>query len=122
MAELTGPNNCAECGRPTPLDMAEAGDAGALVIPINGDMVEVPGLYVCTDCAGSVMVGEREATVTPERAVKFLTETYIPILASFMTHHKNEFAIVYSRFMDCKKAAEKLDPDISVELGVIELD
>ena len=122
MAQLTGPNNCAECGIPTPIDMTLNGDAGALVIPVEDDLVEVPGLYVCTGCAGAIMVGEREATATPERALDFLTGIYIPRLADAMTQAQNELAAAYNRFQDCAEAARKLDPSISVELGVITLD
>ena len=122
MAELTGPNNCAECGTDTPIEVLQAGDAGALVIAIDGDMVEVPGLYVCTNCAGAIMVGEREATVTPERAVEFLTDTYAGLLAMYMTAAYNEYISARRRFNDVKAAAEKLDPNTQIELGVIPLE
>ena len=122
MAELAGPNNCAECGTETPLDMCLNGDADSLVIPFGDELIEIPGLYVCTGCAGAIMVGERERTVTPERAVEFLTKVYIPLLATHMTYHQNEMAVAYNRFLDCAEAAGKLDPSMSVSLGVIELD
>lgn len=78
--ELTGPDNCAECGTPTPLETVLAGDAGALVVSIRGHAIEVPGLYVCTNCAGSIMVGEREPSVTWDAAMAFLNDIYGPLL------------------------------------------
>jgi len=122
MAELTGPNNCAECGTPLSQATVEAGDAGSLVIAFGDEMVEIPGLYICTNCAGAIMVGEKDRTVTPERAVEFLTGTYIPILAHVMTNAQNEFALAHSRFHDCKEIAEKLDPGLEVTLAWATLD
>ena len=100
MAELTGPDNCAECGTHLSAETALAGDAGPLVVAFDGGMTEIPGLYVCTECAGAVMVGEKPSTVTLEQAVKFLTEIYIPLLADYMTTAQNELAAAYNRFMD----------------------
>jgi hypothetical protein len=122
MAQLTGPDNCAECGAETPLETVFNGDSGPLVIPVNDDLVEIPGLYVCTNCAGAIMVGEKEATVTPERALGFLTDTYLPRLAEHMTIHQNEMVLAYRRARDCINAAGKLDPDIEIALAEFELD
>jgi hypothetical protein len=82
--ELTGPGNCAECGTPTPIEACLAGDAGQLVVSIKGHAIEVPGLYVCTGCAGAIMVGEREPTVTWEAARDFLNDIYGPILCGHL--------------------------------------
>jgi hypothetical protein len=123
MAELTGPNNCAECGTETPFEVYLAGDAGALRITApNGELVAIPGLAICTDCAGSIMVGEREPTVTVERAVQWLTEGYAPMLASIMTDRYNDLMLTHSRFQDVKDAAEALDPHIGIELAMVDMD
>jgi hypothetical protein len=114
MAELTGPSNCAECGTETPLETVRNGDAGALVLATPTGMVEVPGLYVCTGCAGAIMVGEKAPTVTPERAVAFLADEYLPRLAMSLS-------MSYNRFIDCKEAVEALDPTVEVGLGIIDL-
>lgn len=82
--ELTGPNNCAECGTPTPLEACLAGDAGALVVSIRGHAIEVPGLYVCTDCAGSIMVGEREPSVTWEAVAAYLNDIFGPMICELL--------------------------------------
>jgi|SRR5579859_1781599 len=121
MAELTGPANCAECGTYLDETVVIAGDAGPLVVSVNETMTEIPGLYVCTPCAGAIMVGEKQATATAERALEFLTGDYILKLAEFMTVHYNEFITAQNRFMDCKKAAEIIDPEMEVSIGVIEL-
>ena len=121
MAELTGPMNCAECGTDTSIEVYEAGDCDQLVIAFGGELVEIPGLVICTNCAGAVMVGERESTVTPERAVEFLTSVYAPILASVMTEYHNQFTVAYNRFADLKETAEKLDPNCEILLGMIDL-
>ena len=112
--ELTGPDNCAECGTGILAETVLDGDAGALVLATDTGMVEVPGLYVCTNCAGEIMVGERQPTATPDRVLKFLTEDYAPALAMHLT-------LTYNRFIDVKTAVEELEPGHTIELGVIPL-
>jgi hypothetical protein len=81
---LTGPHNCAECGTGITLETALDGDSGHLVITIRGHKVEIPGLYVCTPCAGAIMAGERESGVTWEAARDFLAGVYRPLLTAHL--------------------------------------
>jgi hypothetical protein len=76
--ELTGPLNCAECGTGLTEEIVTAGDAGPFIFTIRGHMVEVPGLYVCTPCAGAIMVGEKESGVTWAAAADFLENNFAP--------------------------------------------
>jgi hypothetical protein len=92
------------------------------MLPFNGELVEVPGLYVCTPCAGAIMVGDKECTVTPEQAVTFLTDIYVSKLAYAMTVAQNDLVMAYNRFKDVKKAAETLKPGLEVGLGVVDMD
>jgi hypothetical protein len=84
--ELTGPGNCAECGTELTMEATLAGDAGPLVMNIRTHAIEVPGLYVCTPCAGAVMVGEKESAVTFQRAADFLEKVFAPKVAAFIEH------------------------------------
>lgn len=122
MTELTGPGRCAECGKDVPIEAVFSHDAAPLVVPVNGETIEVPGLYICTPCAGAIMVGDKAATVTAERATDFLTKVYIPILADHMTEYQNNLVMAYNRFQDCKTAAEALCPGLRVEMAAIDLD
>jgi hypothetical protein len=87
---LTGPNNCAECGTSTPIEVALAGDAGPFVFTIEGVRIEVPGLYVCTSCAGAIMVGEKQSGVTYADAAMFLAETYVPLAIMWLERNQGD--------------------------------
>ena len=114
MTPELGPDNCAECGTEITEQTMLAGDAGPLVLATDDGMTGIPGLYVCTNCAGAIMVGERQATITRERAVGFLADIYAPKLAMHLS-------LAYNRFIDCKLAVEALS-DGTIELGIIPLD
>lgn len=76
--ELTGPTNCAECGTECTLETALNGDTSGYTITVKGHRIGIPGLSVCTPCAGAIMVGEKEATVTLEAAKAFLDDIWGP--------------------------------------------
>jgi hypothetical protein len=80
--KLTGPHNCAECGTRLTAKAVLAGDAGHLLVNIRGHAIEIPGLYVCTPCAGAIMVGEKQSQVTLEAASAFLNDEYGPRLCA----------------------------------------
>lgn len=112
MAELIGPANCAECG--TPLEeIVRAGDAGPLVLTVHGHLIEVPGLYVCTPCAGAVMVGEKDSTVGLHDAAEYLVDKFLPMLELFMECHLDdadpaELLLAYHRAHEAAHVAELL--------------
>jgi hypothetical protein len=80
--------NCAECGTGITEQTVLDGDAGPLVMVVEDHMLEVPGLYVCTPCAGAIMVGERRSTVTKMAAVEFLMETYVPLALNWLSRNE----------------------------------
>lgn len=87
--QLTGPGNCAECGTVLTEDIVMDGDAGPLTFTIRGHVVEVPGLYVCTPCAGAIMVGEKESGVTWAMAADFLENNFMPKVMAFIDRSEN---------------------------------
>lgn len=108
--ELTGPDNCAECGTEITTATLMADDAGPLVLDIKGHKIEVPGLYVCTPCAGAVMTGERETGVTYEAARDYLRDNFAPKVATFIeiTDDPIEIMIAVSRLNDTLEMAKLL--------------
>jgi DNA-directed RNA polymerase subunit RPC12/RpoP len=80
--KLTGPYNCAECGTGLTMENALDGDSGPLLVNIRGHLIEIPGLYACTPCAGAIMVGEKQSQVTYQAANAFLNDEYGPRLCS----------------------------------------
>ena len=115
--ELTGPGNCAECGTPTPLESCLAGDAGPLVVSVKGHAIEVPGLYVCTECAGSIMVGEREPTVTWDAAMAFLNDIYGPLLCGHLLFPPGDDSIVTPE-MTIARLADVLEVQTILEMAI----
>lgn len=113
--ELTGPHNCAECGTEITLAMVEEGEAGPVFLSVNEQVTVIPGLVQCTNCAGEVMVGERESNVTAEKAKAFLTEVFAPKLAENMTK-------IYNRFQDVTAVVHAIDPDIEMGMAMIDLE
>lgn len=113
--ELTGPHNCAECGIKITDAMVLEGEAGPVSLFVNDQLIPIPGLAQCTNCAGEVMVGERESNVTPEKARAFLTEVFAPKLAHNMT-------ALYNRFQDVAAVVHAIDPDIEMGMAMIDLE
>ena len=93
MTELTGPGNCAECGTALPVEAIMSGDGGPLAVDIRGHRIEIPGLYVCTPCAGAIMVGERESGVSLEAIVAFFEGNFGPrLVGAVMTADDRQMA------------------------------
>lgn len=92
--ELTGPNHCAECGMSITMETFYDGDSGHFTFTIENVTVQVPGLYVCTNCAGAIMVGERESGVSFYDAAMFLMETYIPQAAAYLDRGEGDEAFM----------------------------
>ena len=80
MTQLTGPENCAECGTEiTPDTVAESA-----TVTVIGRPLDVPGLYRCAPCAVDIAVGDREPAVTIMAAGEFLTGTHIPLMVAWV--------------------------------------
>jgi len=110
--KLTGPGNCAECGTGITDLMAMEGDIGHFTFTIQGVTVQVPGLYVCTNCAGAIMAGELESGVTYGAAAGFLTDSFIPAIERYMEVHDGDVEAgvetAHARLHEAMRCAEIL--------------
>lgn len=106
--ELTGPGNCAECGTELNAEIVMNEDAGPLRFTVEGHLVEVPGLYVCTPCAGAIMVGEKESGVTLQAAVTFLADDFMPKIIYYISICPDDFEMAFRRLQEASKTAEIL--------------
>lgn len=72
MTTKYSPKACVECGTAINEEGILSGDVGPFRMTVRGHVLEVPAMYVCTPCAGAVMVGEKESTVTFAGVAEFM--------------------------------------------------
>lgn len=115
MSQLTGPQNCAQCGSEFTVEIILAGGSMPATVEIRGHHIPIPGLWDCTGCHLAIRAGYKPSGITLEAARDYLDGIYGPSMTGAIAWGGPHADVAAERLAECLEVSFILEACIMLQ-------